>query len=88
MNIKKVVVASLIGISTVFFHELAHKRIFEIYKCEDITYHFIYINAMCDLDTSIQLATSIAEIIGYTSIPIIILLILIYMRCFKDATKD
>ena len=76
----KKIISAVVGLSYILLHELSHQRIFEIYQCEDIKWHLIYVTANCDLTTSVTLATSIAEIVGYSLIPILIILILIWNK--------
>lgn len=84
MKFLRLITSSLfIGFSVftyIVIHELTHIRIFEIYQCENITFHLIYVMAFCDNSTSVQLATAIAEIVGYSLIPFLILITLMYMR--------
>lgn len=74
------IILILVLIMIIQLHETTHTRIFEIYECENITRNILSVSAYCT-NNEAKLATSNAEIIGYTvTIPLMIIIILLWTK--------
>jgi hypothetical protein len=81
----KTLVLVVIVLTTIWYHELAHKRIFETYGCEDISmglsWDSAFVTANCPIKVmdDVNRDNNFNEVIGYNIATPLLLLTAVYI---------